>query len=193
VVNEDAAAAFGAPEEKPRPSAAGYVIAGLLAVAAIGGAIAWVVLGFVNFSDSVDALKRVPVGGARMVSLDSGRQGIYYEGPGGEKAVVPPLRIVVVPAGGGTPVPVGGYSGSVTYSMDGHAGRSVAGIGIDQAGRYRVAVAGNASPGAVVAIGPGLGHKIVRALVGGVVIFVVGMLAAGLLIIATAYRRRRPA
>ena len=188
----DAQAAFGAPDEpRSRPSALGYWVGGALCAAAVAGAILWFVLGIVGFGDDVSGLQRVPVPGRALLELGSGRQAIYYESGGGENARVPPLRIVLRPVAGGAPVTIGGYSGSVKYSISGHAGRSLAGFGISKPGRYRLTVVApsGAAPDAHLAVGRGLGGRLVRAFVGAIVIFLAGMALGGAMIGVTAARR----
>lgn len=187
-----AEAAFGAPGPgRARPSAAGYWLGGVVIALAVAGAITWFVVGMVRFVDALDDLARVDVPGSRVIALGTGRHSIYYEGPGGEDAVVPPLRIRIAGVDGGPVLAVGGHSGSVTYSMGGHAGRSINGFGVPRAGRYRVTVDAAERSGAQIAIGPGVGGRIVRALVGGFAILLVGGGAGAALIVVTGVRRGR--
>lgn len=189
-------AAFGeAGGPRRRPSVAGYWIGGAVCVAAVAAAILWLVTGLVGFANAVDDLQRVPVPGGGVVELGSGRHAIYYESSAGEHARVPPLRIALRPVDGGPAVTVGAYSGSVTYSIGGHAGRSLAGFEIASPGRYRLTVAGPSAPpsGAALAVGRGLGGRLVRAIVGAIVIFFGGILLAGAMIAFTATRRSRAA
>jgi hypothetical protein len=153
----------------------------------------WFVLGLVGFGDAVDGLDRVPVPGRAVLDLGTGRHAIYYEGPGGENARNPPLRVALRPVAGGATVPIGGYSGSVKYSISGHAGRSLAGFGISKPGRYRLTVVApsGAPPDAHLAVGRGLGGRLVRAFVGAIAIFIAGMALGGTLIGVTAARRSR--
>lgn len=191
-----AQAAFGeAGKPRGRPSVAGYWIGGAVSVAAVAGAILWLVTGLVGFANAVDDLQRVPVPGGAVLELGSGRHAVYYESSAGEQARIPPLRIVLRPVDGGPAVTVGAYSGSVTYSIGGHAGRSLAGFAIASPGRYRLAVAGPSarSSGAVLAVGRGLGGRLVRAIVGAIVIFLGGTLLGGAMVVFTSTRRSRAA
>ncbi len=87
---------------------------------------------------------------------------------------------------------VGDHSGSVSYSISGHTGQSVASARVPRDGRYRVVFgADGASPGAELAIGPGLGGRIVRIIVGGFAVFLLGAIAGTVLIVVTQARRRR--
>lgn len=191
-----AEAAFGeAGRPRGRPSVAGYWIGGAVCVAAVAGAILWLVTGLVGFANAVDDLQRVPVPGGGVLELGSGRHAIYYESSAGENARVPPLRIALRPVGGGSAVAVGGHSGSVTYSISGHSGRSLAGFAIARPGRYRLTVAETSAPssGAVLAVGRGLGGRLVRAIVGAIVVFLGGTMLGGAMVVFTSTRRSRAA
>lgn len=183
-VSSDAEAAFGEPGPEKRAGTLGYWLAGLLAVVAVAGGVAWFVLGFSSLGDRVDELDRVDVPGQAVVELESGKQSVYWEG--GD--VVPPLEISVRRVDG-PQVPVGPHGGEVTYDVGSRSGTSVAGFEIEQAGRYRVIVASDSASG-VVAFGRGVGGHIVRAVVGGLGIFFGGLLLVGVVIIITARRRR---
>ncbi|HEX6387790.1 MAG TPA: hypothetical protein VFZ89_00030 [Solirubrobacteraceae bacterium] len=188
-MSEDPQAAFGAPD---RPSRAGYWAGGALIAVAVLGAIAWFVVGMVRFGDAVDDLQRVSIPGSADVTLTAGRKSIYYEGPGGSDAEVPPLHISVAALPGGAPVAVGGHSGSVSYSISGHAGRSIAGFRAPRDGRYRVSAdATYGAPGvAQLAVGRGLGNRLVRAIVGAIVIFFAGGGLGAAVLARTSARRR---
>lgn len=192
----EAEAAFGAPAGAPRrPSRAGYWLGAALIALGVLGAVAWFVVGIMRFGDRVDDLQRVDAPGARVMTFSEGRKAIYYEGPGGEDADVPSLEIAIAPVGGGPPLDVGSHGGEVTYSISGHAGRSVAGFDVPRDGRYRVRVGtpDGAPAGAEVAIGRGLGSGIVSAVVGGFAIVLVGGGVGAALIAVTATRRSRTA
>lgn len=192
--HDEAQAAFGTPQEPRQASALGYWLAAMLCFAAIAGAIGWVVDGLIGLDDRVNDLHRVAVPGEQLLALEEGRQAVYYESAGGEDATIPRLEIRLEPAEGGAPVVVGPHGGDVSYSVGGYAGRSMAGFEIEDAGSYRMTVRArseNVPAGALLAVGPGIGGRIVRAVVGGLAIFFGGLLLAGLTIAITAARRRR--
>lgn len=184
-MSSDAQAAFGEPAgQKRRASTLGYWLAGLLALLAVAGGVAWFALGFSSLGDRVDELGRISVPGQAIVELESGKQSIYWEGGGS----VPALEISVRRVDG-PPVAVGPHGGEVTYDVNGHSGTSVAGFAVDEAGRYLVVV-GSDNPSGSIAVGKGVGGHIVRAVVGGLGIFFGGLLFSGVAIIVTARRRR---
>lgn len=179
----EARSAFGADEPRKRASTAGYWLAGLIAVAAVGGAIAWFVLGLGGLGGAVDDLARVDVPGSAVVELEEGRQSAYWEGEG----AVPALRIAVREVDG-PPLEVGPHGGEVTYEVDGRAGQSVAGFTVAEAGFHEVTVRGDG--GGRLAVGEGVGSRIVGVVVGGIALFFGGLLLSGLMILVTARRRR---
>ena len=195
--NTDAQAAFGEPAgERPGRSASrlDYVLAVLLILAAIGGAIAFFVHGFGSLDDRVGELQRVPVPGQGVVQLASGSGSIYFETPDGENAPVPAMQVSVV-SGSGEPLALHRSGADVRYSLAHYDGQSIFGFDVRDAGAYTVTVTTRlerlpTSP--VLAIGKGVGSHIVGIVLGGLGIFFGGLLAAGALILIT-WRRRRQA
>jgi hypothetical protein len=180
--NATAQAAFGEDPPKQRASRLGYVFAGLVAIAAVGGAIAWFVVAFTSLGDKVDELHRIEVPGSATIELDAGDKAVYWEGRGAS----PPLRIAVLKVDGEA-IDVGPHGGEVTYEVNGHNGTSIAGFEVPEDGRYVVSVEGRRG---LIAVGDGVGGRIVSAVVGGLAIFFGGLLLCGLLLILTARRRR---
>lgn len=176
---------FAMPRERRRPSIFGYVLGVLVFVAAVAGAIVWFALGIWSISAEVDDLARVSIPGRATVVLGAGKQSVYYEGRGR----VPPLRISLRTADG-EPVAIGPHGGSVSYDVDGRKGRSIGGLRLEHGGRYRLAVHGP-DRGAQLAVGDGVGGRIVGSIVGALVIFLGGCLLAGGIVVWTAARRRR--
>lgn len=174
---------------------AGKWVGAAIIVAAVAGAVAWFVLGFARFGDAVDDLERVAVPGTAFVGLSEGRKAIYYEGPGGEDADIPPLQVSVIPVGGGGALTIEDHSGKVTYSVSGHAGRSFAGMSVPSDGQYAVSVeAPSGAPGnAQIAIGRGLGRRLLVTLLGAFAILLAGVGGGVALIVITARRRSSPA
>ena len=177
---DQAQAAFGEPSAPKRASTLGYWLAGLVGLAAVAGAIAWFVLGFTGLGDRVDDLERVPIPGSAVVTLEQGKNAVYYEGRGD-----PSLQIRLR-ALDGIDVVVGPHGGDVTYDVNGHSGRSVAGFTLERSGDYELSVDG---PRGVLAVGKGVGGRIVSAILGGLGIFFGGLLLCGVLIILTAATR----
>jgi hypothetical protein len=191
-MSSDAQAAFGAPSRPKPASSLGYWLAAMLAFAGVAIAIAWFVSGITGIGSAVDDLARVPIPGTQTMALEEGKNAIYYESDAGEDARVPRLKITLAPVGGGRPVVIGPHGGDVTYSTGGHAGRSIAGFTLEEAGSYAITVTSrteNVAPEAVLAVGKGVGGRIVRAIVGAIAFFFGGLLLCGLTIILTARRR----
>lgn len=191
----EARAAFGAAAPPSRPSRSGYWLGGTLMVLAVAGAVVWVVLGFVRFGDAVDDLARVPVGtGGGVVQLSAGEKAIYYEADDAQQRV-PAMRISIVAVEDRAEVRIGEHSGSVSYSLGGHTGESVAAAQIPRDGRYLVTGEddGVAPSDAQLAIGEGVGSRIVGILAGGFAIFLGGGLLGAVCLIVTSTCRRRAA
>lgn len=188
--NADASAAFGSDEGGPgRARTSPWP--GILAIAlGIAASTAWFVLGFVGLDRAIGDLERVPVPGQAVVELEAGRQAVYYESAEGSDAAVPGLQIRLV-SPDGTAVPVGAHGGKVSYDVGGQGGRSVAGFEVPEDGAYRLTVVptGAFSPGATLAVGPGVGGRIVRIVVGGVAI-VLATVLLGVVLLVRARRRR---
>lgn len=182
----DAQAAFGQEPERKQASSLGYWLAAMVAFAAVAGAIAWFVVGLTSLDDKVGELDRIAVPGQAVVEMDAGDKAMYWEGPGDR---IPPLDIAVRRVDGPA-VEVGPHGGEVTYDVGGHSGTSIAGFEIPADGRYLVVVGGGPRVTGIVAFGDGVGGRIVSAVVGGLAIFLGGMLLCGLMIIVTAQRRK---
>jgi hypothetical protein len=186
----------GPAESRPPPGPAGFVIGGVVIALGVAAAIAWAVLGVLHFKDAIDDLHRLPVPGAITVQLDKGRYTVYQEvSSGGSDAArgrVPP-SVSVTPALGGPALALSAYEGSLNYDLGGHAGAAVAGFRVERSGRYRVATRAVSSDAAdlTVAVGPGLGRRIVGIVAGAAAFFFPLVSLGGGLIIATAIRRRR--
>jgi hypothetical protein len=186
-MSSDAQAAFGEPSEPRRASRLAYVAAAAVGAAAVVGAVAWFVSGLAGVGDAVDELSRVPVPGSAVVTLAAGKNAVYYEGRGSPAVQLDLQRV------DGPPVTIGPHRDDTTYDAGGHHGRSIAGFTLEESGDYRLTVRGEAPAGGHVAVGKGVGGKIVSAVVGGLGIFFGGLLLCGLLIILTARARRASA
>lgn len=174
------------------PSAGGYVIGGAIVVVACLGAIAWLVLGLRSFARQIDDFQRVPVGEAgTRITLATGSYTGYFEGPGASQTevVVPELNVSLSPVDGGGRVPLVDYHGSLTYDIGGHEGRALFTFTVRRPGAYTLAAAGTGR--GRVAIGRGIGRRLVTAIIGAFVIGIVGAAVGIPVIILTAVRRYR--
>lgn len=188
-MSDEAARAFGAPPPARPASRAGYWVGGLLIGLGVLAAVLWAIWGFARFGDAIDDLARVPVGDGGVVELSAGRKAIYYERFDAQDRVPAP-RIAIRPVGG-RPLKIEDHSGSVSYALSGHTGQSVASVRIPRDGRYALTARATdpAVTDAELAIGKGLGNRIVRIIVGAILLVIVGVVAGTVLIVVTQRRR----
>ena len=171
-------------------SKAGYWIGGGLLVAAVAGAILWVVLGFSHIVGTIDDFQHVPIPASQNVSLQARKYVIYVEGPGADQSV-PPVRILITDDRTEKPVPLESYGGSLTYSFN-TSGSAQATVTPPRAGTYRVRTGGEVAAGLYrLAIGESVGGRIVSTVVGAFVIGGVLGIAGVALLVTTGVRRSR--
>ncbi|MFN2505853.1 MAG: hypothetical protein ABR540_16765 [Acidimicrobiales bacterium] len=184
------------PPPMAEPSRRGYFVAGLIAVIGLllGGI--GLVRGFGALSDRVDEFERVEVPGAAGLTFDTaGDFTLYFEAPGTSDATsndaLPAVQVLLEPAGGGDPVPIKAYGGSVTYTVGGHEGRAVGTFHIDAPGDYKLSSDASISPGfAQIAVGTSLRGPLAQLFLSGLILFV-AFAAAVVVSVVTAVRRRR--
>ena len=183
-------------ESDSAPGKAGYWVGAALIVAAVGLAIWWVAAGFMNFTDEVDGFERIPIPGAAVLQLESGKSAVYHEArsTGGDRTA-PGLNLSVRNLQGERAPKISRYGASVTYDVNGRSGIAVWTVDAPEAGRYRVRVTSPSSEaaGTEIAVGRPIGSRIVRIVVGGAAIFVLGAGIGTAAIVLTAVRRRRAA
>ena len=169
-----------------------YGVGGTLAVVGIAVAIAWVVVGLRGFARQVDDFQRVDVGDEGEVTLsEAGGYTIYYEGPGANdsEADIPEINVAVEGPGVDDSA-LDDYDTELTYSVGGHEGRAVLTLRVEEPGTYLLRVSSEDDAEGEVAIGPSVGGRLVRSLVGAVVIGLWSVGGAIGIILVTALRRR---
>lgn len=191
------------PATRIRPSWVWYLVAGLVALAAVAGAIVLAALGVVRFFDRIDDLQRVVVPGESTVEIDDpGGYTIYFEyrgAAGGEDFLDgedPPQGLQVEVTGpDGQPVPIEPYSGRFVYADGDNEGSAQWTFDAPQAGAYvvRGTYAGepSAQPQVVLAVGGSLAGGLVGYVVGAVAVAGIGLLIALVVLIVTVIRRSR--
>jgi hypothetical protein len=174
-------------------SRAGYWIGAGLIVLGVAGAILWGVLSFAGMGDEVEDFVRAPAPGAARVELEERKYIVYVEGPGVGEDYSPPVDIVISDPAGDAALALADYSGSLSYSMNGHSGSAVATVTPPRAGVYSLRAATTAGPaaGLQVALGDSIAGRIVRTILGAFAIGGLGLVAGIGLIVATAVRRKR--
>jgi hypothetical protein len=170
----------------------------LLALAVFLGGVAWLALGISSVNGQVNGFQRVPLPQGGLISLShSGSYVVYYEGPGAASGNVPNFNVRVAPASAGASVTsLQPYTTDVNYSFGSRQGRAVLTLKISHAGSFRVVPTGapTVKAGSDLAFGSSIAGGIVRAVLAGVLLMVVG-LAAGIVLLVTRLvrtaRRRR--
>jgi hypothetical protein len=173
---------YAPPGRRVRPGRIWY----LLTLAIFAAGVVWLVYGIVSLVGTIDGLQRVTLPGGGTVSLaHSGGYTIYYEGPGAQNGSIPSVHVNVAPASPGAAVAsLSQYGSVVTYNVGSRQGRAVLSLRVSSPGRFKVTATGAPPAGADLAIGGSIGKGIVGALLPGIPLIVLGVLAAIVLLIA---------
>ena len=158
------------------------------------GGIIWGVTAFVGFQDAIDDFERVPVGDTGVIDLDAGEYVVYAERGGGLPLSAFLGEVRMRPAGeeGADEIEFEPYDTEFTYDFGARAGRAQFTFTIEDAGEYQVRVAD--APGTTAttaAFGPSVASELVSAILGGLIIAGVGVVAGVVLLIVTGVRRRK--
>ncbi|HEX2233150.1 MAG TPA: hypothetical protein VHG69_07275, partial [Thermoleophilaceae bacterium] len=128
-----------------------------------------------------------PIPGSRDVRLEARKYNVFYDGSSSDEAI-PPLRVLVAPARGGEPLPLGDFGGSLNF---GNA-QAIATVDVPRAGVYRIRTAGR--PGlaghASAVLGEPTGKRVLQIVLGAALAFL-GLLGSILLVVISLVRRRR--
>ncbi len=178
---------------RPRPSARGYWLGGLLTAAAVIGAVIWVVVAFFGYQQQIDRYPRTTVPGAATVQVaDTSTRVLYYENSRG--TTTPSLSQLGLSVTGpaGTIVAVTPYTGDLRYDVPGDAsrvGRAVAEFHPSQAGVYQVKSTPATGTTGTLAVGGDIVWDIVPHAIGAGMLFLLGGSAGVTILIVTAVRR----
>jgi hypothetical protein len=177
-------------DREVRPSVWWFVVAGGLALAGIVGAAVLWVTGVTGLSDTIDGFTRVDVPGSGEVTIDEpGGYSIYHEYGDAANGGFPGPVVVHVSDPSGNEVVLRPYSGTVTYDMGGHEGVGIYTFRAERSGTYEVTTDG--APESTIAVGRGIGRRLVRSIVGGFVVGGIGVVAGIVLAAVTGVRRGR--
>ncbi len=185
------------------PGRKGYVLAGIVFLVGVAGAVALAAVFFLGLIGLGGDLERVVGPGATEVELtESGRYVIFYEyesefdGVRYSTSSTPPdMNISLQHIDSGEEIRVDRTRGETSYDLLNHAGESIREFRIDQPGSYEMSVEyadGRDSPEFVLAYGEGIGRGIltsVGAFFGGGILFCFMTLAAISIAGITFYRR----
>ena len=170
------------------PSRAWYWVGGAVAVVGIVATVVWVVAGVRAFTRQVDGFQRIDVGDEAPVTFDEpGGYTIYYEGPGAD--VADPDVDVTIRGPGISGGSLDEYDGTLTYTVGGREGRAVLTVEIEEPGTFLVAATSFDEDGQI-AIGRSLGPRLVKTIVGGLILGVYTLGGTAGIVLLTALRRR---
>lgn len=158
---------------------------GLVAAVAL---IASAVTGFVR---QIDDFQRVAIGEEGRVTLGTGGYTLYYEGPQADDTFydVPDVDVEIAPVDG-RPLRLSDYDTEVTYSEDGREGRALYSFQVDEPGAYVLRSTSGPDDDGELAVGRGLGRRLVGPIVGGVALGLWSLGGAIGIVLLTALRRR---
>jgi len=176
-------------EATPGPSRVWYWVGGGAALIGVTGAVLWFVLGLLSLSHQVEGFQRVPIDGEprRVNLLRAGSYTAYFEPRFGRASDSGPAVDARLVAPDGQEVPLSSYDSDLTYDFGGYQGRAVFTFRIDSPGAYQLQ--SSAADGGVLALGRGVGNKLVTSIVGAFAIGIVGLAVGIPLVIVTAVRR----
>ncbi|MGI9404942.1 MAG: hypothetical protein ACR2O4_01110 [Hyphomicrobiaceae bacterium] len=187
----------GSTSRSERPSRLWYLLALFMVLA---GLAAMAVVMLPRIMSMGDALVQVVVPGEAELVLDkAGTYTIFHErhsvvdGQVFVSETVTGLRVKVVSAGTGTPVPIAPASVGTNYSIGGRSGSSIFTFEIETPGRYRIAAAyddGRPEPRAVLSVGHGFLAALLRTIFGALAIAFSGVIAA-VAAAAVVWRKRK--
>jgi hypothetical protein len=128
-----------------------------------------------------------PIPGSRVVQLDARKYNVFYDGTS-EQEAIPPIRVLVTPAGGGSALELDDFGGSLNFGD----AQAIATVEVPRSGRYRIATedAPGLRPDASVVLGEPIGKRILRVVLGGALAFA-GFVGIVLLVVISLVRRRR--
>jgi hypothetical protein len=158
----------------------------LLVALVVGGATV-AALAAVELPRGVLEETSTPIPGGRVVQLDERKYNVFYDGTS-EQEAIPPIRVLVTPAGGGTPLPFEDFSGSLNYGD----AQATATVEVPRSGRYRIVTqeAPGFRPNASVVLGEPIGKRILTVVLGAALAFL-GFVGAVILVVISLVRRRR--
>lgn len=130
-----------------------------------------------------------PIPGSRVLQLDARKYNVFYDGTS-EQEAIPPIRVLVTPAGGETALELGDFGGSLNFGD----AQAIATVEVPRSGRYRIVTeeAPGFRPDASVVLGEPIGKRILRVVFGGALAFA-GFVGIVLLVVISLVRRRRRA
>jgi Protein of unknown function (DUF2510) len=175
-----------------RPSAAGYWIAGLVALLGLAAGAALIATSVGGIADALKRLERIPAPGQRVLTLAAGKHAVYIES--GERPPRPEaVGVTVRQASNGRRVALARYASSLTYTSGNRSGLAAYTFVASRRGRYRIVASSPPGGDVAVVVGPPLGGGLVRTItgaVGGFGLLLLGLMAGVVIALITGSRRR---
>lgn len=181
-----------------KPGKKWYVIGALLIALGIGGGIALGVVGFVSVTRTVDHFARFDVkGGGTVATLrmpNGGEYVVYYERRGNatlSSSDIPSGLDVTMAGPDGRPVPFVLDRREFSFSVNQRTGISVGRLTIPTAGSYKLTAKATGNETFTLAVGKGVGKRLVGYILGGLALAIVGFGAGLSTLIVTGVKRGR--
>lgn len=177
-----------------RPSGWWYVLAALIGLTGVVLTTVIIVSAVVDVADRVDAFDRAVMPATLEVEIsEPGGYTVYHEIDGTFEDDVGGRPAVEVTDPSGDDVVLRSYDTSVTYDFGGHDGEALYSFEADEVGTYVVeaSMPGFAAGDHHIAVGRGLGHRLVLGILGGVLIFLVALIGTIALAVVVGVRRGR--
>ncbi|HEX2398213.1 MAG TPA: DUF2510 domain-containing protein [Solirubrobacteraceae bacterium] len=175
-----------------RPSAAGYWIAGLVALLGLAAGAALIATSVGGIADALKRLERIPAPGQRVLTLAAGKHAVYIES--GERPPRPEaVGVTVRQASNGRRVALARYASSLTYTSGNRSGLAAYTFVASRRGRYRIVASSPPGGDVAVVVGPPLGGGLVRTItgaVGGFGLLLLGLVAGVVIALITGSRQR---
>lgn len=177
------------PDPSGGPSRAWYWVGGAVGLVGVIATVLWIVGGIRGIDRQVDGFQRVDVDDDAPVTIDEpGGYTVYYEGPDADRED-PDIR-VTIRGPGIDDDSLDEYDGSLTYAIGGREGRAVLTVRIDEPGTFRLGSTSRFDEEGQIALGRSLAPRLVRTVVGGVLLGLYTVGGTTGIVLLTALRRR---
>ena len=181
--------------EPIRPSAAWYVVGGVLALLGLAGGLVIGILGVARVLDEPEDFQRVDAPGEGSVTFDEpGGYVLYLEAPG---HVTPTGRLATDDVAltpdrpNGLPLQMQPYDSRLTYEHGNRAGKADLTFEVTEPGRYRLEVAEVPDQVTTVAVGESFASGLAIPILLGLAVGAGGLLIGGAVMLSTGIRRGR--
>ena len=182
-------------EAVKKPGIAGYIIALIILILGVGGAVAGVFFGVKGIAGMAGKQYVVP-GNHEIIIQEAGTYVVFQEATGMSPAGILPvgLNVMLTEKGTGQQIPLDPLSVSVNYNVNNRQGQGVLSFNVDKAGTYVLAASypsGETGPPTVLTVSKGAAQvlKSVGGMLGGCCILPAAVVAAFVIWLVTFLRR----